>query len=242
VGVSLFSKLSARLREAASHARAPRPSVAGVGVLGVAAVATALGAVSCAGPDEPAGDTVQAQAVAGAGVESAAPRPGCRVEYRTRVDTGGQFIVDVTVANTGSAALSQWALAFDYGGDQKILSADGARSTQDGGAVRLEATTPLAAGGTATVSLVGSYAAGNPMPSGFQLAGQKCTEQVVGAAAPPPTVAGGGGPAGGPAGPAAGPGAGPGAGGPAAGGSKEDKSNSGPGKGKKKDDEGEDDD
>lgn len=231
VGVPL---LFSKLRAAVTQVRAPRPSVAGVGVLGVAAVATAFGAVSCAGPDEPAGDGVQAQAVAGAGVESAAPQPGCRVEYRTRVDTGGQFIVDVTVANTGSAALSQWVLAFDYGSDQKILSVDGARSTQDGGAVRLEVSTPLAAGGTATVSLVGSYAAANPMPSGFQLAGQKCTEQVVGAAAPPPTVAGGGGPAGGPPG--------PGGGGPAAGGPKEDKSNSGPGKGKKKDDEDEDDD
>ncbi|GAA0943970.1 hypothetical protein GCM10009558_058940 [Virgisporangium aurantiacum] len=232
VGVPLFSKLSAP----------PGPSVAGVGVLGVAAVATAFGAVSCAGPDEPAGDGVRAQAAAGAGgAGSPGPQPGCRVEYRTRVDTGGQFIVDVTVANTGSAALSQWALAFDYGSDQKILSVDGARSTQDGGAVRLEASTPLAAGGMATVSLVGSYAAGNPMPTGFQLAGHKCTEQVVGAAAPPPTVAGGGGPGAGPAGPAAGP-AGPANGGPAAGGPKEDKSNSGPGKGKKKDDEGEDDD
>jgi hypothetical protein len=82
----------------------------------------------------------------------------------------------------------------------------------------------LAAGGTTTVSLVGSYAAANPMPSGFQLAGYPCTEQLVGAAAPPPVVVTGGGKTpGGPAGPAAGPQPGPDP--------KHD--NSGPGKGKK---------
>jgi hypothetical protein len=195
----------------------------------------AFGAVSCAGPDAPVGSTVQAAAGAGA-VETPTAQAGCRVEYRTRVDTGGQFVVDLTVANTGSAAVP-WALAFDYDSDQKIISVTGAQSTQDGGAVRLEAATPLVPGEAATVSLVGSYAAGNPMPRGFQLAGHRCDEQFVGAAAPPPAVTGGGaagGPAGGPA--PAGPG------GPAVGGPKEDKSNSGPGKGKKKKDDDEDED
>jgi serine/threonine-protein kinase len=210
----------------------PRASVAGVGVLGIAAAVTAFSVISCAGPDEPTGHAATA---AGADVEkSAVPQPGCRVEYRTRADTGGRFIVDLTIANTGSAALPQWALAFDYGGDQRILSVTGAQSTQDGGTVRLEASTPLAAGGTTTVSLVGSYAAGNPMPSGFELAGQRCTEELVGAAAPPQGVtadeAAAREPAGGPA--SGGPSAGP-----AADGQKKDKSGPGSsnsGKGKKK--------
>jgi hypothetical protein len=229
-----LSGAAARLRAALPHPRAPHASAAGVGMLGLAAAVTAFGAVSCAGPDTPAGSTVQAAAGAGVGAgaeKTEVPQPGCRVEYRTRVDTGGQFIVDVIVANTGAAALPHWALAFDYGGDQRILSVTGAQSTQDGGAVRLEAATPLAAGGTATVSLVGSYAAGNPMPSGFELAGERCTEQLVGAAAPAPTVTGNqpanGGPGAGAGGPArGGPGAGPAAGGPV----KPDKGNSGPGK------------
>ncbi|GAA1026555.1 hypothetical protein GCM10009557_04690 [Virgisporangium ochraceum] len=235
--VPLRLKLSttvARLRAALPLSgplmRRPRPTAAGVGVLGVAAAVAAFGAVSCGGPDTPVAPTAQAAVGAGAGdAEPPAPQPGCRVEYRTRVDTGGQFIVDLTVANTGSAALPQWALAFDYGGDQKILSVTGAQSTQDGGAVRLDSSTPLDAGATATVSLVGSYATGNPMPSGFELAGYPCTQQLVGAAAPPPVVVTGGektpgGPAaGGPAGPAAGPKPGKD---PAHG-------NSGPGKGKK---------
>jgi serine/threonine-protein kinase len=251
VVVPLSFRLSgalARLRAALPHPRARYASAAGVGMLGLAAAVTAFGAVSCAGPDAPAGSTVQAAAGAGTGAgKTHVPQPGCRVEYRTRVDTGGQFIVDVTVANTGTDALPQWALAFDYGGDQQILSVTGAQSTQDGGAVRLEAATPLAAGGTATVSLVGSYAAGNPMPSGFELAGQRCAEQLVGAAAPAPVVTNkqpaNGGPGTGAGGPAhGGPGAGP-AGGPAAGGpGKEDKGNSGPGKKTKpgKDDEDDD--
>jgi serine/threonine-protein kinase len=237
--VPLRSKLSAaaaRVRTTLPQVRRPRPTAAGVGVLGVAAAVAAFGAVSCAGPDTPAGPTAQAAAGAGAGAaESPAPQPGCRVEYRTRVDTGGQFVVDLTVANTGSAALPEWALAFDYRGDQRILSVTGARSTQDGGTVRLEAATPLAAGGTTTVSLVGSYQAGNPMPSGFLLAGHPCSEQLVGAAAPPPVVTGGGKTPGGP-------GAGPAAGGPKPG-KDPAHGNSGPGKGKKdKVGDGEDDD
>jgi eukaryotic-like serine/threonine-protein kinase len=251
VGVPLVSKLSeaaARVRAALPRPRTPlalRPSVVGVGVLGVTAAVAALGAMTWGGSDAPTGNPAPAQAAAadGAGAAGGAgssppPRPGCRVEYRTRADTGGQFIVDLTVANTGQEALPHWALAFDYGGDQRIMSVSGAHSTQDGGSVVLSAPTPLAAGATATVSLVGSYSAGNPMPSGFELAGQPCSEQLVGAAAP---QVGAGGPATGdhtPGGPAGGPApAGPAAGGPKAGHDK-----SGPGGGGKGRNNGDDDD
>jgi serine/threonine-protein kinase len=222
------------------HPRPPHPRAAAVGVLGLAAAITAFGAVSCAGPDAPTGFAVQAAGAGAGGADRTdVAQPGCRVEYRTRVDTGGQFIVDLTVANTGPAALPHWALAFDYPGDQRILSVTGAQSTQDGGAVRIEASTPLAAGGATTVSLVGAYRAGNPMPSGFELAGRRCAEQLVGAAAPPPVVTNNqpahGGPAVGPA--PAGPAADPG-------GPKADSGNSGPGKKNKnkgKDDDEDDD-
>jgi eukaryotic-like serine/threonine-protein kinase len=177
----------------------------------------------------------------------AAPERGCRVEYRTTVDTGGQFKVDLTVANTGTAALPRWMLAFQYPGDQRLLAVVGAVSAQDGPSVVLSAETPLAAGASAKVSLVGAYATGNPMPTAFELAGHPCVGQLVGAAAPPAVSDGGAGGAGGPAGPATGPGAGPAGGGPAAKPGSNSGSNSGPGsgksgKGKKGKDDDEDDD
>jgi hypothetical protein len=151
--------------------------------------------------------------------------------------------VDLTVANTGTSALPRWELAFRYPGDQRLQAVVGAVSTQDGPSVVLSAETPLAVGASTKVSLVGAYAAGNPMPTSFELAGHPCVGQVVGAAAPPAADGGG---AGGPAG--AGPG--PGGGGPAAKPGPDSGSNSGPGsgnsgkgkKGKGGDDDDEDDD
>jgi hypothetical protein len=125
--------------------------------------------------------------------------------------------------NTGTAAVPGWTLAFRYPGDQRVLSVVGATSTQDGPSVVLTAGTPLMAGEAARVSLVGTYATGNPMPTAFALAGHPCEGQVVGAAAPPVVVGGGG--AGGPDGGGPGPGAGPA---PPA---DSDSDNSGPGSG-----------
>jgi serine/threonine-protein kinase len=149
-----------------------------------AVVAAGVGAWLGRGSERPAAAIPQAAGPV------AAPEIGCRVEYRTTVDTGGQFQVNLTVANTGTVGLPRWALAFRYPGDQRLLSVVGAVSTQDGPSVVLSAETPLASGAAATVSLVGQYAAGNPLPTAFELAGHPCVGQLVGAAAPPP-VAGG---------------------------------------------------
>jgi len=204
---------AARLRAARRH---PRMLRLAAGALAVAVVAAGVFAWVHE-PQRPAAAVPQA-----AGPVAQA---GCRVEYRTTVDTGGQFTVDLTVANTGTAELPRWVLAFRYPGDQRVLSAVGAVSTQDGPRVTLSAETPLAAGAAAQVSLVGAYATGNPMPTAFELAGQSCEGQVVGAASPP-TVAGGGAAAGGAG---AGAGAGPGAGPPPPAGNSGNSGNSGPG-------------
>jgi serine/threonine-protein kinase len=205
-----------------------RPRTLRLGAAALALAVAAFAAVSWVHRD-----ASQPRAEA-AGPDLAAPVAasglGCRVEYRTTVDTGGQFTVDLTVANTGTSALAGWVLAFTYPGDQRVLAVVGAQSTQDGSSVMLSAETPLASGEATTLSLVGAYTAGNPMPTAFELAGHPCVGQVVGAAAPPQAAdgqtggqAGGGGPAAGKPGPGGGPAAGPGGHGPG--------SNSGPGSG-----------
>ena len=207
---------AARLR-AAGH----RPRTLRLAAVALALTVAGFGAVSWVHRDAPP----RAEA-AGPDLEApvTAPERGCRVEYRTTVDTGGQFKVDLTVANTGAAALPRWALAFRYPGDQMLQAVVGAVSTQDGPSVVLSAETPLAAGESAKVSLVGAYVTGNPMPTSFELAGHPCVGQLVGAAAPP-AVSGGG------AGGAAGPATGPAGDGPAAKPGSNSGSNSGPGSG-----------
>jgi eukaryotic-like serine/threonine-protein kinase len=236
-GVSLrlwMSGAAARFRTARHRPRTLRLAAAAL-ALAVVAFGVAAWAHDPAQPHaEAAGPDLAAPA--------AAPELGCRVEYRTTVDTGGQFKVDLTVVNTGAAALPRWTLAFSYPGDQRVLAVVGAMSTQDGSSVLLAGETPLASGAAAKLSLVGAYVAGNPMPIAFELAGHPCVGQVVGAAAPPQVAGGGAGAGGGPA-------AGPGAGGPEAKPGPGPGSNSGPGsensgkgKGKKGKDDDEDDD
>jgi serine/threonine-protein kinase len=231
-----LSEAAAKVRTALPRPRTPRSRRATLGALGVAAGAAAFGFVACLGPGVPERPAARAEAAAPAGEPdpAASRRPGCRVEYRTKADTGGQFIVDLVVANTGDAALTGWSLVFEYPGDQRLLSVSGAESSQQGRLVVLRADTPLDAGTSATVSLVGAYAAGNPMPTAFKLAGNECAGHLVGAAAPPAVRA----PEPPPAGPEVGGPAGPKGGGPPGGNSG--KGNSGKHKKKSDDDDDED--
>jgi len=162
-----------------------------------ALLAAAVTAVSWTGSD---GTTPPA--AAGTGTGSGSPAPGgnagrvampdrgCQVQYATRSDVAGQFVVELTVRNTGTEALPTWDLAFAYPGDQKVRELAGAQYRQDGAEVHLRGG-ELPAGGAATVTLTGTYGATNPLPTAFVLDGRACGSRLVGAASSPtpPAVA-----------------------------------------------------
>ncbi|MDO0925288.1 cellulose binding domain-containing protein [Streptomyces sp. TG1A-8] len=101
----------------------------------------------------------------------------CRVTYATNVWQGG-FTADVTVANTGSAAVSGWKLGFTLPAGQQITSAWNAAVSPSSGAVTVSGQThnaQIAAGGQVTFGFQGTYSGTFAKPAGFNLNGTACT-------------------------------------------------------------------
>ncbi|MEV4556307.1 glycoside hydrolase family 6 protein [Kitasatospora sp. NPDC049285] len=101
----------------------------------------------------------------------------CSIAYRANSWTGG-FTADVTVKNTGSAAISGWTVGWTYPGDQKITSGWNAKVTQNGAAVTaadLGYNGPLAPGASTNFGVQGTFSANNTAPNTFTLNGTACT-------------------------------------------------------------------
>jgi eukaryotic-like serine/threonine-protein kinase len=67
------------------------------------------------------------------------PASSCRVAYQIQQDTGSTFQVRVTVANTGARPAQNWALSFDFPGDQRLAPGTGTGASQRGQTVTLRA-------------------------------------------------------------------------------------------------------
>ncbi|MEV6206386.1 glycoside hydrolase family 6 protein [Kitasatospora sp. NPDC051914] len=101
----------------------------------------------------------------------------CAVTYRANSWTGG-FTADVSVKNTGTAAIGGWALKWTFSGDQKVTSAWNAKVTQTGTAVTatdLGYNGSLAAGASTAFGFQATYGSANPSPTAFTLNGSTCT-------------------------------------------------------------------
>jgi hypothetical protein len=100
----------------------------------------------------------------------------CSVAYKVSSSWTGGFTADVTVRNTGSAAVTGWTLGFTFPGDQRVTSAWNGTATQSGARVALTNAGwngTLAPGASTTV---GFQAAGTSVtPAAFTLNGAACT-------------------------------------------------------------------
>ncbi len=113
---------------------------------------------------------------------SASPTPTgtattCKITYATN-DWGTGFTANVTVANTGTAAISSWTLAFSFTGNQTITQGWSATWTQRGTsvtAVNMPYNGSLAPGGSASIGFSAVYSGSNPRPATFTLNGNPCT-------------------------------------------------------------------
>ncbi|MET9699931.1 cellulose binding domain-containing protein [Streptomyces sp. NPDC006529] len=101
----------------------------------------------------------------------------CTVAYGTNVWPGG-FTADVTVTNTGSAAVRDWKLAFTLPSGQQITQAWNAGVSPSSGTVT---ATPaghnaeIPAGGRTSFGFQGTYGGAFAKPAGFSLNGSACT-------------------------------------------------------------------
>ena len=107
---------------------------------------------------------------------STAPGSACAVTYTIGSNWGSGFTADVTVRNTGTAAVSGWSLAWSFLGAEKITNAWNAKAVQSGAAVTAADAgfnAAIAPGASASFGFQGTGApAGLPA---FALNGRSCT-------------------------------------------------------------------
>ena len=102
---------------------------------------------------------------------------GCRVTYSAD-SWGTGFVANVTVANTGSSALSDWTLGFTLPAGQSVTSSWNATLSGSSGALTARNTAhngSIPAGGSTSFGFQGSYSGSFASPSAFTLNGSACT-------------------------------------------------------------------
>ncbi|HEV7961571.1 MAG TPA: cellulose-binding domain-containing protein [Actinoplanes sp.] len=101
----------------------------------------------------------------------------CAVTYRTSSQWSTGYVAQVGVANTGTAAINGWSLAFSYPGDQRITSGWNAAVKQTGAAVtaaNLSYNASIAPGASVTFGVTGGWRVSNAAPTSFTLNGATC--------------------------------------------------------------------
>jgi hypothetical protein len=100
----------------------------------------------------------------------------CRVSYAKNEWSGG-FTANVTVTNTGTAAVNGWTLTWSFPGDQKITSAWNATVTQSGSGVTATNAAyngTIVPGGNAQFGVQGTWSGNDTSPTAFTLDGTAC--------------------------------------------------------------------
>ncbi|WP_308190763.1 arabinofuranosidase catalytic domain-containing protein [Streptomyces sp. HPF1205] len=102
----------------------------------------------------------------------------CHVAYTRTSEWPGGFTADVTVSNTGTAAVNGWSVGFSMPGDQKITNGWNATVTQSGQAVtavNMSYNSTIAAGGSTSFGFQGTFTSNDASPTAFTLNGAACS-------------------------------------------------------------------
>lgn len=100
----------------------------------------------------------------------------CRVTY-TKSEWQGGFTGNLTVANTGSAPVNGWSLAFSFPGDQHITNAWSATVNQSGNAVtatNVGYNASIPPGNSTSFGFQGTWTSNDANPTAFRLNGTAC--------------------------------------------------------------------
>jgi len=92
----------------------------------------------------------------------------------------GGFTADITITNTGRAAINGWTLGFTFPGNQAITSRWNADVTQNGAAVTAHdlganQNATIAPGANTSFGFQGTWSGSNNSPTAFTLNGTACT-------------------------------------------------------------------
>jgi hypothetical protein len=105
------------------------------------------------------------------------PAPLCRASYLSGPQWTGGFLADVEVTNTSQVPVSGWTVTFQFGGDQRIVTAWNAGFDQAGTAVTLTDArwnSVIPAGGSVKAGLYGRWTVSNTPPTAVSLNGAPC--------------------------------------------------------------------
>ncbi|WP_216211244.1 cellulase family glycosylhydrolase [Amycolatopsis aidingensis] len=104
----------------------------------------------------------------------------CAVDYQVVNQWPGGFQAGVTVRNTGTAAVRDWTLRWDFPDGQTVGNTWNARLTQAGAEVRATAephTAVIPAGGSVGFGFIGTWQESNGEPAAFTLDGAACSTE-----------------------------------------------------------------
>ncbi|MGW0856173.1 cellulase family glycosylhydrolase [Streptomyces sp. NPDC002690] len=102
----------------------------------------------------------------------------CSVAYRVVGDWGNGFQGEITLRNTGTAAVNNWKLGFSFANGQTINNMWGGTAAQSGSAVSVTPaayTSAIAVNSSVTLGFIGTRGATNASPAAFDLSGTACT-------------------------------------------------------------------
>jgi hypothetical protein len=106
------------------------------------------------------------------------PTGACHVTYATASQWTGGFVANVTIANTGTSAMSSWTLTFTFPGDQKITNAWNGVASQSGENVTITNEPyngSIPAGGNTSLGFQGTWTNSDAAPTSFAVNGVTCT-------------------------------------------------------------------
>nr|WP_239311443.1 cellulose binding domain-containing protein [Plantactinospora mayteni] len=107
-----------------------------------------------------------------------APTGLCQVTYAITGQWPDGFQGDVTIRNTGTAAVDGWSLRWSFTNGQRVDQGWGASFTQTGAqvtATNVSWNGLISPGGTATFGFIANWTGGNAKPTAFTLNGSACT-------------------------------------------------------------------
>jgi mannan endo-1,4-beta-mannosidase len=107
------------------------------------------------------------------------PGGACAVGYRAVGEWQGGFQGEITIRNTGAAAISGWTLGFTFADGQTVSNMWGGTPTQNGGTVSVTPasyTSTIPTAGSVTVGFIATKGATNTAPTTFTLNGTACTK------------------------------------------------------------------
>ncbi|MFJ7625937.1 cellulase family glycosylhydrolase [Streptomyces sp. NPDC097595] len=106
------------------------------------------------------------------------PAGSCSVGYKVVGEWQGGFQGEITIRNTGTAAIDGWRLGFAFANGQTITNMWGGTPTQSGGSVTVAPasyTSTIAPNSSVTVGFTGNRSGTNAAPAAFTLSGAACT-------------------------------------------------------------------